>query len=305
MSGVPVYLPARYSANAVKRLGVELARDEVLSPNAQVLYEEFISDAQARVTAVQGQLESDRPLYAAVVPRSRSLEVAGRTKTRRTLSDKLRRTPGEKLPSIHDVAGVRLVAELTLLEQDLLSDMIVQSFANHPLATRQPKVIDRRKEPQHGYRALHIVVYLHGRPVEIQLRTHWQHSWAQLMELIGDRWGREPRYGFRIIHNDAQEAARRQKVVDVLQMISPLLQSLEEGTSVMGLMHLKLSAVVASRLGVSVTDLERLAARIQVDDREVEMLTQQTQALFAELGELIGADPHVEGAYSGESEGRQ
>lgn len=299
-----MYLPARYSANAVKRLGAKLAREEVLSPDAQVLYEEFIADAQARVVAVQAQLERDRPLFAKTVPRSEALEIAGRTKTRRTLSDKLRRTPGEKLPSIHDVAGVRLVADVTLLEQDLLSDVIIQSFAEHPQASRQPRVIDRRSEPQHGYRALHMVVYLEGRPIEIQLRTAWQHSWAQLMELIGDRWGREPRYGLKVIHSDPVEAARRQKVVDVLQTISPLLQSFEEGTTLMGLKHVAPSDVVARRLGMSLTDLQPLAAGVIQADPEVEKVTEQVRGLFSELGELIGADPHVEGAYSGESEGR-
>jgi ppGpp synthetase/RelA/SpoT-type nucleotidyltranferase len=37
-------------------------------------------------------------------------------------------------------------------------------------------VIDRRAEPMHGYRAVHVIVFPDGAPIEIQVRTAWQHE---------------------------------------------------------------------------------------------------------------------------------
>ena len=117
------------------------------------------------------------------------------------------------------------------------------------------------------------------------------------MELIGDRWGREPRYGLKVIHDDPAEAARRQKVVDVLQSISPLLKSFEDGAKLTGLKHLGYTEEVAAQLGVDVKLLPVLAARVQQPDPDIERITVAIRELFEELGELIGAGPQVEGAY--------
>ena len=42
--------------------------------------------------------------------------------------------------------------------------------------------IDRRKNPTYGYRAVHVIVYWDGIPVEIQIRTELQDTWAQIVE---------------------------------------------------------------------------------------------------------------------------
>ncbi|GIH69015.1 hypothetical protein Mth01_12680 [Sphaerimonospora thailandensis] len=50
-------------------------------------------------------------------------------------------------------------------------------------------------EPSHGYRAVHVIVFLDGIPVEIQVRTELQDVWAQILERLADHWGRGIRYG--------------------------------------------------------------------------------------------------------------
>jgi len=54
---------------------------------------------------------------------------------------------------------------------------------------------DRRLEPNHGYRAVHLIVEVENYPVEIQVRTALQHSWAEAFEKLADRLGRGIRYG--------------------------------------------------------------------------------------------------------------
>lgn len=55
--------------------------------------------------------------------------------------------------------------------------------------------MNRRARPSFGYRAVHVIVSLDGINIEIQVRTLMQHVWADLMERLADRFGRQIRYG--------------------------------------------------------------------------------------------------------------
>lgn len=48
------------------------------------------------------------------------------------------------------------------------------------------KTQDRREDPSHGYRAVHIIVRTLDMAVEIQVRTQLQDLWAQLSERLSD-----------------------------------------------------------------------------------------------------------------------
>jgi ppGpp synthetase/RelA/SpoT-type nucleotidyltranferase len=56
-------------------------------------------------------------------------------------------------------------------------------------------MIDRRNNPSHGYRAVHLVVRYEKKLVEIQVRTHLQHLWAELSEKLSDQVGLALKYG--------------------------------------------------------------------------------------------------------------
>ena len=56
-------------------------------------------------------------------------------------------------------------------------------------------VVDRRTKPTHGYRAVHIIVELFERAVEIQVRTGSQHMWAELSEKLSDVLDPAIKYG--------------------------------------------------------------------------------------------------------------
>jgi len=112
-----------------------------------------------------------------------------RVKTTGTLIDKLRRT-NLSLSSIQDFAGARIVIDGTRYDQDQAVTRIMDAFQDCP---RAPQTIDRRERPSHGYRAVHVIVYAETVPVEIQVRTKLQDSWAQISEKLGDIWGRGPR----------------------------------------------------------------------------------------------------------------
>lgn len=115
------------------------------------------------------------------------LKATTRLKSTGTIVDKLKRT-FDNLKSMQDLAGARVVQRMTLDQQDEAADRILSFWPG-------ARLIDRRATPSHGYRAVHIIPRIDKCKVEIQLRTMYQDTWAQFMELLGDAFGRDVRYG--------------------------------------------------------------------------------------------------------------
>lgn len=107
-------------------------------------------------------------------------------KSTRAILAKLQRE-STRLSTMQDIAGCRVVVNHRL-EQRTLILRLIQRFPSC-------KLIDRISRPSHGYRALHLVVRLRGRCVEIQVRTELQHLWAQVCESMADRVGIDFKYG--------------------------------------------------------------------------------------------------------------
>jgi len=96
------------------------------------------------------------------------------------------------LARMGDLAGFRIVGSFGFAMQDAQYGEIARRFPPDP---RPARPIDRRAKPSHGYRALHAAVSFDGVNIEIQIRTLLQHIWADLMERLADRLGRQIRYG--------------------------------------------------------------------------------------------------------------
>jgi ppGpp synthetase/RelA/SpoT-type nucleotidyltranferase len=149
-------------------------------------------------------------------PRMKSTDVTREKLQREILS----------LRGIHDLAGTRIVKRMTLDEQDQIVEQICKSCpgANRP--------IDRRANPNHGYRAVHVVCRVDQRWVEIQIRTFYQDTWAQLMEKMGDWYGRQIRYGEPPDGPDEilnpETGTTTQGLIDTMLDMSGEIASLEE-----------------------------------------------------------------------------
>jgi ppGpp synthetase/RelA/SpoT-type nucleotidyltranferase len=117
----------------------------------------------------------------------RPAQIARRNvKTIRSVVAKLRRQ-STKLVQIQDLVGCRLV----------VPDVIDQIEWLETLQRLFPKaqVVDRRQTPQHGYRAVHVIVRSGVQRFEIQIRTRYQDEWATVVEKVADRLGLEVKYG--------------------------------------------------------------------------------------------------------------
>ena len=109
-----------------------------------------------------------------------------------------------RLSTMRDIADARVVGTWRLSVQDALAQKIVDRFPG-------ALMVDRRRQPTHGYRAVHVVVPYKEVVVEIQVRTEMQDKWAQLFETLADRVGRDIRYrGVAALGGDAPLAPTKQ-----------------------------------------------------------------------------------------------
>ncbi len=107
-------------------------------------------------------------------------------KSTASVVDKLKRET-IRLTQIQDIAGCRIVVA-NVKEQD---DAVASLKKAFPGVT----ILDRRKQPSFGYRAVHLIPKIGGVPVEIQVRTLLQHRWAEFSEKLADRFGSVLKYG--------------------------------------------------------------------------------------------------------------
>lgn len=160
--------------------------------------------------------EYDAPLAKAssILREELELRPSSRLKTKGTTLEKLRRERN-RLSTIQDIAGLRIVVDCSLSEQDELADRITRVFG-------ECKIDDRRQRPSHGYRAIHVIASVEGFSVEIQVRTTFQDLWAQSYERLADRLGRGIRYG------ELPKDPEAQKIVSTFQSLSKDLAAVEE-----------------------------------------------------------------------------
>ncbi len=127
-----------------------------------------------------------------------------RTKTTQSIVDKLLRG-SIKLTQIQDIAGCRIVVK-DIADQNKIVDQLKALFNDN-------KVRDRREKPSHGYRAVHLIVFIDSKTVEVQVRTELQDLWAELSEKCADTFGQSIKYG-----------SGNEKVLIILESLSLLIQ---------------------------------------------------------------------------------
>jgi ppGpp synthetase/RelA/SpoT-type nucleotidyltranferase len=187
----------RMSRSAADRLGARLAHAEVPAAEDLALLAELQADHQMALMTVSDEIDSLFGVPAHT--RGFVIQVAKRLKTANTLIDKRKRH--SRLSGVQDVAGARLVVWNLVMQDQIVNDLRTRF--------RDARIQDRRIQPSHGYRAVHVIVTAKDLPVEIQVRTAWQHAWADATEAVADAWGRGIRYGEPPLGKDDAEVAER------------------------------------------------------------------------------------------------
>ncbi|CAN5849665.1 hypothetical protein BH18ACI5_BH18ACI5_04280 [soil metagenome] len=179
------------------------------------------------------------PAYELVVSSIRerlSIEASGRpAKTLVSIREKLRRET-IRLSQMQDIAGCRVVVPDLRTQRDLADSL--------PHIFEDVVIVDRCSDPSHGYRAIHGVVLVDGKRVEVQIRTHLQHRWAEIAEKASDR---DP--GIKYGHGKA-------RTMEILLRLSDTLFRLEHFNE-----HVRLG-LTSPVHAAGIQDLQRLFAQL-------------------------------------------
>jgi putative GTP pyrophosphokinase len=127
--------------------------------------------------------------YEAVVRaiRQRGESPTGRlAKSTSSIAEKLHRE-SIRLSQMQDIAGCRVVV-VNIVQQEQFVASLQTDFIG-------ASVMDRRDKPSYGYRAVHIIAMISGKPIEIQVRTRLQHLWAEVSEKCSDVLDSTIKYG--------------------------------------------------------------------------------------------------------------
>lgn len=160
------------------RLGHRLRHSGLADPADRGRLEGLLEDCFAVLVDAQSVMQAELP----------DISFTPRLKTVDTILDKLSREPAMALSRMRDIAGIRIVEEMNRAEQDVLVRRVRDALGSG-------RVVDRRATPSFGYRAVHLEHQRRGVYVEVQVRTGLQDQWAQIVERLGDSWGRQVRYG--------------------------------------------------------------------------------------------------------------
>jgi putative GTP pyrophosphokinase len=163
------------SKTKIDRLGDRLRKGNITDDDLRLLDE------------YRGSFAEAYDLVVGTVRNELGLEPTGRpAKSTTSINEKLRRE-SIRLTQIQDIAGCRIVAT-EISEQERIVAALVELFL-------QSTVLDRRQKPSHGYRAVHVIVAVDKRAVEIQVRTALQQRWAELSEKLSDLFDPAIKYG--------------------------------------------------------------------------------------------------------------
>lgn len=169
------------SNTQLDRLGTRLRDSEVPTAEDREMFESY----RLAFDDAHRQVESDLGAIAREVTEAATLTT--RQKTLKSTVAKLRRIP-TRLSQIEDIAGCRVVVRRLSMQDDV--------FAHVATSLSVTRSRDYRDSPQHGYRAVHLVVRDGGGyRVELQIRTSLQDEWANMSEAIAIEHDIEVKYG--------------------------------------------------------------------------------------------------------------
>jgi ppGpp synthetase/RelA/SpoT-type nucleotidyltranferase len=253
-------VPLPISKQQLNKLGQRIAASETPTGEDAQQLNNVLRAYQAILVTVEEQL-------AAL-----GLSATSRVKTKGVLIEKLQREQGMLLARVQDMAGARLVIEGGWAEQDVATQQLTKHFDTW--TGKASKVVDRRVNPSHGYRAVHVIVFPEGVPVEIQVRTELQNHWAQIVERLADRWGRGVRYGDDpedaqlpaegVRYHDGSPVTRQRIIYDLRDIADQMaeIEAMEHATQLLKKApYMSLEQRIEKAFGRETVDLDEDACR--------------------------------------------
>jgi ppGpp synthetase/RelA/SpoT-type nucleotidyltranferase len=279
----------QFSKSQIDRLGERLKKGKIEEDDLRMLdqYRRAFTPAyEVVVKAIRAQL---------------SLEPTGRpAKSTPSIVEKLRRE-SIRLTQIQDIAGCRLIAT-DIANQHEVVDAISGLFDD-------VTIVDRREKPSHGYRAVHVIVKVQERLIEIQVRTMLQHLWAELSEKLSDVFGQTIKYGggreeirealalsSRVVcevEGKERNFAKLQEIQRTIQVLKSEIQEYNAKTHSLKLEIQSLLRVQPSNVEIPKHDLQELSRLDESLDHQTKGLVLVNQELDLLENERLSIEEQV------------
>jgi len=152
-----------------------------------------------------------------------SYVIAQRLKRKPQIIKKLRTLSTLKLSQMQDIGGCRIVVDANEAV-DKLKSFIENKLARSrvkPFSTRRVTDYREKGRDDTGYRAVHIVIERDKYAVEVQIRSHFQHNWAESVERTSAI------YGYQLKSSEGNKA-----VLDYFKAVSDVYHDVEIGIEI-------------------------------------------------------------------------
>lgn len=241
-------IPDELSKTQIDRLGDRLRTADISEADLRLL-DSYRRSFTAVYQSIVGQIRDQLGLKPTGRP----------AKSTTSISEKLRRE-SIRFSQMQDIAGCRVIVENTLTQDEVVTQLkgLVPKWA----------VIDRREHPSHGYRAVHFVADYSGKLIEIQIRTSFQHLWAELSEKASDIVDPAIKYG------GGDDETR-----SVLMLASKSIETLEEAE------HIFLQGL--RTIGLEKGSPDEMDPDILQTQERIRDLRESLPTLLDRVGELI------------------
>jgi hypothetical protein len=189
-----------------------------------------------------------------------------------SIVEKLRRE-SIRLSQMQDIAGCRVVVANMAQQEQFVASL----RTDFPGAS----VMDRRAKPSYGYRAVHVIVEVSGKPIEIQVRTALQHMWAELSEKSSDvldptiKYGGGPTRWRSILTSSSKAVAAYEEFETAYSETAAAHESFEKAVEEL------------PEHDVAKDEIRKIRRRLEVSRREFGQLTSERQRLWKEIADLL------------------
>jgi len=171
-----------YSKKAVQRAGEALIIKDIIKVDPDKYRESMLVLSNWRSSHVNALWKITEVLKNSCVKTEKNTVVVKRLKRTPSIISKLQRFDQMKLRNMQDIAGCRAILSTTKNVNKVKRDLN---------KSREFKVTDYIRSPKpDGYRGIHLITKFKDEtnnivyPVEIQLRSKVQHSWATAVEIV-------------------------------------------------------------------------------------------------------------------------
>lgn len=205
----------RLSKSKVDRAGLALAKDEYRSDDEYFELEEVFDEY--RKSHLQPLTESTLELQHWLSVFDAPYYIAQRLKRKPQIIRKLNRF-SVRLTQLQDIGGCRII-----VESDRSVDTVLQFISEH-IANQKHIRINRSTDYRAkgrditGYRAVHVILEVDQKKLELQIRSRVQHYWAESIERTSVI------YGYHLKENEGDQA-----VIFYFKELSDIFYEIEAG----------------------------------------------------------------------------